>query len=279
MQVRPCGDEAINKRCMQVFREAWPPAKFFLRRFFPSRTGRRADPAEACGSFSVSDAASMGVEGRRAVQSGLMRGLFSQLGEDGTLLWIFEGRKNGFYVDIGCHHPLIYSNTAALHTWNHWRGLNVDIDRRAIDLFNQWRPQDINVQLGVSDRSEVVDAYIFESGALSTLDIDAAGESTWASVKRKTERVETLPLCEVFDRFVPLDVKIDFLNIDAEGLDLRILRSNDWNRYRPEVIAVEDHDCDLNNASKSETFQYLATKNYRLVSHTVITSIYRSIST
>ena len=277
MQVTTCGERNHRSGCMQVNIKDWPSSDSILNFLFPRRLKERADTTKACFPISVADAAVIGFEGRRALQSGLMRGLFSQLGEDGTLLWIFEGRTNGFYVDIGCHHPLVYSNTAALHLWKGWRGLNVDIDRRAIDLFDEWRPDDINVRIGVSNHSGVVDAYIFESGALSTLDVNAAGNSTWAAVERKTEKIETMPLCELFDRHVPANVKVDFLNIDAEGLDLRILQSNDWSRFRPEAIAVEAHDCDLANASKSETFQYLTTHNYRLVSHTVITSIYRAI--
>lgn len=224
----------------------------------------------------VADAATPSHKARRALASGLMRGLFSQLGEDGTILWIFEGRKNGFYVDIGCHNPLIYSNTAALHLWHDWKGLNVDIDKRAIALFEDWRPGDINVLAGVGKEAGVCDAFIFEAGALSTLDVEAASNPMYESIGRERVQVEIMPLRQLLSKYLPADQHIDFLNIDAEGLDYEILLSNDWERYRPDVLAIEAPALDLINASSDRTFQFLNSIDYRLVSHTVITSIYRS---
>ncbi len=32
---------------------------------------------------------------------------------------------------------------------------------------------------------------------------------------------------------------VDFCSLDTEGMDLRILKSNDWNRFRPKVFCVE----------------------------------------
>ena len=37
---------------------------------------------------------------------------------------------------------------------------------------------------------------------------------------------------------------IDFLNVDVEGHDLDLLESNDWQRFRPKVIVVEDEQLD-----------------------------------
>ncbi len=70
---------------------------------------------------------------------------FSQLGEDRVLWWMFEQRRNGFYVDIGCHQPYRFSNTALLHIANGWRGINVDVDERSIAAFREARPDDINI--------------------------------------------------------------------------------------------------------------------------------------
>ena len=38
-------------------------------------------------------------------------GSFSQRGEDLILDGMFEGKRNGFYVDIGANHPSFLSNT------------------------------------------------------------------------------------------------------------------------------------------------------------------------
>lgn len=38
----------------------------------------------------------------------------------------------------------------------------------------------------------------------------------------------------------PKTIEIDFLSIDTEGFDYDILKSNDWVKYRPRVIVVEN---------------------------------------
>ena len=56
--------------------------------------------------------------------------------------------------------------------------------------------------------------------------------------------VQTLPLVEIFERYLPQGQAIDFLDVDVEGHDLEVLESNDWQRFRPKVIVVEDEDLD-----------------------------------
>jgi hypothetical protein len=51
--------------------------------------------------------------------------------------------------------------------------------------------------------------------------------------------VEMQPLRDVLVRCVPQGQDIDLLSVDVEGLDADVLRSNDWNLYRPRMICVE----------------------------------------
>ena len=60
---------------------------------------------------------------------------YSQNGEDLILIDYFNENPNGFYVDIGCHHPFRFSNTYLLYKKG-WRGLNVDANKWTISLFN-----------------------------------------------------------------------------------------------------------------------------------------------
>jgi hypothetical protein len=67
---------------------------------------------------------------------------------------------------------------------------------------------------------------------------------------------------------------IDLLNVDAEGWDHVVLESNDWETYRPEIIAVESHGFNLNCPSENRTLQFLTSKGYSLNSHVIATSVY-----
>ena len=47
---------------------------------------------------------------------------FSQNGEDLILNRLFENKTNGFFVDIGAHHPVRFSNTYLFYL-NGWSGI------------------------------------------------------------------------------------------------------------------------------------------------------------
>ncbi|WP_158747098.1 FkbM family methyltransferase [Acidisphaera sp. L21] len=203
---------------------------------------------------------------------------FAQFGEDGVLAWLFHGRKNGFYVDVGCHHPFRFSNTALLHNEQGWSGINIDVDERATALFKQHRPFDTNITMGVAGEAGIREVTIFDEGAINSFDKEAAAHPAWANIPRQSRMVEVEPLGSILHRTMPKGRQINLLNIDAEGLDVEILASNDWAVFTPEVITVEVHNFDLGNVQANETYRFLLQKGYQLVSHVALTSIYRLAS-
>ena len=60
---------------------------------------------------------------------------YSYGGIDSLILDIFKNQKQGFYLDIGCGHPIKNNNTYLLNKKG-WRGINIDLDEENIDLFN-----------------------------------------------------------------------------------------------------------------------------------------------
>jgi hypothetical protein len=64
---------------------------------------------------------------------------------------------------------------------------------------------------------------------------------------------------------------VDFLNVDCEGNDLNVLRSNDWSRWKPKVICVEDH---ADNWQQSEIVNFLGSVGYTLKYRAVFSSIF-----
>ena len=67
---------------------------------------------------------------------------YSMDNEDTVILKYFKDRKNGFYVDVGCYHPIHINNTYLLYKKN-WHGINIDTSQFSIDLFNYMRPKDL----------------------------------------------------------------------------------------------------------------------------------------
>ena len=74
---------------------------------------------------------------------------YSQHGEDLFINEYFRKKNAGFYVDIGCFHPLKYNNTHLLYK-NGWSGINIDLNPASIDLFNILRPSDYNFCAAIS---------------------------------------------------------------------------------------------------------------------------------
>jgi len=81
--------------------------------------------------------------------------------EDKYILFLkdyFKEKTNGFYIDVGCYHPIRLSNTKFLYDKG-WRGINIDISKKSIDLFKIARKKDINLNIGIGDKNEVSEAY------------------------------------------------------------------------------------------------------------------------
>lgn len=206
---------------------------------------------------------------------------YSQEGEDRILDILFGvlNKKNGYYVDVGAHHPQRFSNTNLFYLQG-WRGINIDANAEAIALFQEMRPRDINVAFGVGERAGKSTFYIFDEPALNTFNEKTAHNVVNNSTNKITEEriVEVIPLSQILDSYLPKGQYIDLLNVDVEGSDLAVLKSNDWSRYVPLYILVELHSGEnqkegfsFNEVLNSEITQYLQSKGYSVFAKTLNT--------
>jgi hypothetical protein len=218
-----------------------------------------------------------GAEYLKALNDTQMRVHWGQSGEDAVLHRMFGSRRNGFYVDIGAHHPRRFSNTYMFHRFREWRGLNVDASMEAIEAFRKERPNDVNVCALIGEGTEKLKFTEFTSAkargsADPHLTKQAAGVSEVLSV---TEMYPT-PLAKLLDDYLPAGTEISLMNVDIEGFDLQALKTNDWTKYRPEVVCVEDFDY-LRQDRATPIARFMVDVGYRCFSHCYDTSIYRRI--
>src|SRR6185437_4393165 len=75
---------------------------------------------------------------------------FSQEGEDLVLAREFEGKTKGFFVDVGAHHPIRFSNTFKFYLQG-WRGINIDAMPGSIAFHARVRLEDINLEVPISN--------------------------------------------------------------------------------------------------------------------------------
>lgn len=196
---------------------------------------------------------------------------FSQGSMDLILEHIFKNKNNGFYVDVGCQHPIKNNNTYLLYKKG-WSGVNIDLDSVNIELFNFFRRNDNNVKSAVSDKIE--DAKLFyyhQKSPINTLDKNISLKQN-AKIEKEID-IQTNTLTNILDNY--FIKKIDLLTIDVEGFELKVLKGLNFDKYNPGVIIVEFLDLEANkweipynnleNVLKSEIYNYLVNKDYKLV--------------
>tara|TARA_B100001121_G_scaffold302158_1_gene314353 strand:+ start:67 stop:729 length:663 start_codon:yes stop_codon:yes gene_type:complete len=175
---------------------------------------------------------------------------YSQFSEDLIVKEIF-GNFVGKYVDIGCFHPIKYNNTALLHK-NGWNGTNIDLNKTSIDLFKACRPNDINIVACLSDKIENVDIYMdTDFSALNSVYSENLNKFDIKNYKKK--KVET----KLFKDLV--NSNFDYLTIDCEGNDYKILKSIDLNYFTPKVIIIE-----VNQKNRDNIYNHLNMNGYQI---------------
>lgn len=203
--------------------------------------------------------------------------IWSQYGEDIVISWLFLHKRNGFYVDIGAYDPKKISNTFWFYERG-WTGINIEPNLDSIQAFNQLRPKDINLGIGVHTIPGELTFYKFEQANLNTLD-PAVGEDRIANKEPFIEKV-TVPvkrLETILDEYSQ-GREIDFMSIDVEGFDMEVLESNNWEKYKPLVICVEDWAIDTERyVTESKKHIYLKSLGYKLVSKVVDSYIYSRV--
>jgi FkbM family methyltransferase len=201
---------------------------------------------------------------------------YSQLGEDIILEFYLGSRAPGFFVDVGAYHPRRYSNTFLLYLRG-WRGINIDADPDVISLFNAERPRDQNIVAAIAGDSGTGTLIRFNEKAFNTLSPALAEKATrhpaWKI--QDTVNVSTYRLADILQRYVPEGQRIDVMNVDVEGADLDALRGNDWNRFSPEFLIVEDHAFEAAAPHQSDIFSFLSDRGYFLLSYAVYSLIFR----
>lgn len=188
---------------------------------------------------------------------------YSQFGEDIALARLLR-EPRGYYVDVGAHHPKRYSNTYALYRRG-WSGINIDPNPYTISLFVRARPSDVNLCIAAGGKEETLEYHRFSDPAVNTFNAGEAEKwkgKNWISYLGSQE-IPVRPLRDILSSIETMP-RIDLLSVDAEGMDLEILESNDWQKYIPRVIVVECNDFDAAEPHRSPTFTFLSRKGYAL---------------
>lgn len=212
---------------------------------------------------------------KKKYMDGYARKSYSQEGEDLVLLRLLKGKANGFYVDVGAHHPRRFSNTFLFYKKG-WRGINIDAMPGSMVIFRKERPRDINIEVPIAENEIDLIYYEFNEPALNgfskTLSDKRDGVNGYKIIASRQIRAQRLD--RILGQYLPEDQKIDFLSIDVEGFDFEVLKSITLSKYQPTYIVIEDLEFDVGSFQSSEIGQYLKINGYHFISKCVNSIIY-----
>ena len=203
---------------------------------------------------------------RSLIFSKYSRKSYSQFGEDLVLSTFLDKTVNGFYVDIGAYHPYRFSNTSFYYNRG-CSGINIDAKPGSMNLLNKKRTRDVNLEIGISKDESELNFYIFKESAYNTFSKEHAEHYIEQGEKLdKKVIVKTMSIASVLDQYLPANTTINFISIDVEGMDLTVLQSNNWDKYKPEYILIENHGVDIETIIDTAVYKFLHDKNYKLIS-------------
>ena len=191
---------------------------------------------------------------------------YSQSQEDLFINDYFKDKKKGFYLDIGCYHPVKYSNTALLYDRG-WQGINIDMSQTSIDFFDILRKRDKNICAAISNESKEVTQYVDSSfSPINTLvkEFSDTASKTISSNKYSEKIIHTYKFSQIIKEQNIHVKQIDFLNIDAEAHDFEVLEGIDLGFYKINLICIEMLDSKL-KMNENKFKDYLDKYNYDLI--------------
>jgi FkbM family methyltransferase len=187
----------------------------------------------------------------------------SQFGEDKFIINKFENNYKGKYLDLGCFHPTRHSNTNLLYK-NGWSGINIDLNPFTIELFNFMRPNDININVGISNDTNEKNLYfINEFNTQNTLDQSQLSFLINQHNVNKNEIIKKKIKTQKLDKILKENyfTKIDFFNIDIEGHELEVIKTIDFNQIKFRFICIEMINFNKASKDKSKKIEDILFKN------------------
>ena len=162
---------------------------------------------------------------------------YAQNYEDVMLYRALKGVEKGFYIDVGAMSPVVESVTKAFYERG-WRGINIEPVYQWYEKLVLDRPEDINLNVAISDKAGVVHLYDIADTGLSTFDrVLAERHKEERGYQIRDITVPALTLDTILEEH--LHEEIHFLKVDVEGAERQVLGGINLKRTRPWIILVE----------------------------------------
>lgn len=166
---------------------------------------------------------------------------YAQCGEDIIVRFALQqlGISAPTYLDIGANDPVYFSNTYMFYRAG-CRGVCVEPNPELCSRIIKYRPRDVCLNAGIGFGGQKEGAFfVMSADTLSTFSREDA-ERFQSYGTYSIQAIRSVPLYDINDivaqhfRSAP-----DFLSIDVEGWDIRILEALNLSVHRPAVLCAE----------------------------------------
>ena len=198
----------------------------------------------------------------------------SAFGEEILVNRIFKKFKIGFYIDVGALNPKIGSTTYFLSKKG-WRGLNIDLTKSNVELFKKIRKKDVSIKIAASNKKGSINSYIFDPGS-GLNNVNKKYAEKWKKKIKKNytvEKIESDTLNSIIKKH-SIPNNFEYLNIDVESHELKVLEGLNFEKYRPLLITCEIQSNNINEIIESKVYKFLITKKYKLISYYYLTCFF-----
>jgi FkbM family methyltransferase len=160
--------------------------------------------------------------------------VMSQAGQDFFVYGeVFNEMKNGYFLDLGALDGMRMSNTYLLERRYQWSGICVEANPDYFkELTKNRRVKCVNICLSSDETTVDFAKRGVLSGMVSTTDNFEEGES-YEVIKMKSMTLDTLLRTENAPK------EIDYLSIDIEGAEEKVLGNFNFDKYRFKCITIE----------------------------------------
>lgn len=179
------------------------------------------------------------------------------------------------YLDIGTHHPTWLNNTYFFYKKG-CKGVCVEPNPVLYKAIKKKRGRDVCLNIGIGPNEGITPFYVLSADTLSTFSQDEA-ERLQSFGKQFIEKVINIPMVtvnQIIEKYYQKSP--NFISIDAEGMDLVILKTFDFSKYAPEVFCVETLTYTENKTEmkRTEIIDFMAAFDYFVFADTFINSIF-----
>ena len=184
--------------------------------------------------------------------------IYSQSGQDAFALHYFNNKKNGVFVEIGAANGIGFSNCYYLEMELEWTGICVEPNPDTFTHLEKNRTSIcINAAIVDVKGNQKFTVANNLSGLTQEYDPRHVKRIEKSGVKTREVIVETLVLSDVLEQYGLF--YIDYLSIDTEGNEFKILKSINFDRFDIELLTVE------NNYRDPKQTEFMISKGYVLI--------------